>query len=63
MTIEHASSRGRYIITATIRGNEVKATTDDAEIYDYFDCDYYDTKDPNWARRAAYHMLQDKSKN
>lgn len=58
MTIEHAHSRGRYIITATVNGTEVKADTTDAEIYDYFDCDYYDKNNKNWARRAAYNAIQ-----
>lgn len=58
MTIRHASSHGLYIITATIRGREVSVKTPFAEVYDYFDCDYYDTKDKNWARRYAYNNLK-----
>lgn len=58
MTISLTNARGRYEIAATINGREITATTDDAEIYGYFDCDYYDLKDKNWARRAAYNLLK-----
>ena len=49
--------KGRYEINARIAGWEIRVFTDDAEIYDYFDEDYYDADDPDWARRVAYDML------
>lgn len=55
MTIQSAGSYGRYIISDEF-GHKVETT--DAEIYDYFDCDYYDKGDEDWARRVAYNKLQ-----
>lgn len=39
------------------RGERITAETTDSEIYDYFDCDYYDSEDTDFARRAAYNIL------
>lgn len=49
--------KGRYEINARIAGWGIRVFTNDAEIYDYFDEDYYDADDPDWARRVAYDML------
>lgn len=57
MTICHTSSYGRYRLSAVIDGEQVTAETTDSEIYDYFDCDYYDSEDVDFARRAAYYIL------
>lgn len=57
MTISHMSSYGRYRLSALIDGERIIAETTDSEIYDYFDCDYYDTEDVDFARRAAYNIL------
>lgn len=58
MTIEHASNYGMFILTAQHKGHTIKALCSDSEVYDYFDCDYYDKSDKNWARRAAYNRLR-----
>lgn len=53
--------RGRYEISAKIGGLGINVYTDDAEIYDYFCEDYYDSDDPDWARRAAFEMLMEEA--
>lgn len=53
--------RGRYEIKAKIGGLDIKAFTNDAEIYDYFRKDYHDPDDPDWARRAAFDMLMEEA--
>jgi len=57
MTISHTNSYGRYRLSALINGERITAETTDSEIYDYFDCDYYDSEDTDFARRAAYNIL------
>jgi hypothetical protein len=57
MTISHTSSYGRYRLSALINGERITAETTDSEIYDYFDCDYYDSEDTDFARRAAYNII------
>jgi hypothetical protein len=53
--------KGRYEISAKIGGLGIRLFTDDAEIYDYFDEDYYDADDPDWARRVAFDMLMEEA--
>lgn len=57
MTISHTNSYGRYRLSALINGERIIAETTDSEIYDYFDCDYYDSEDVDFARRAAYNII------
>ena len=53
--------RGRYELSAKIGGLGINVYTNDADIYDYFDEDYYDVDDPDWARRAAFDMLMEEA--
>ena len=57
MSIKHDTSYGRYII----EGNGLKAETTDAEVYDFFDTDYYDESDKDYARKIAYHLIAGKA--
>lgn len=57
MTISHTDSYGRYRIRAIVNGVNITADTTDSEIYDYFGCDYYDSEDVDFARRAAYNII------
>lgn len=53
--------RGRYEISAKIGGLGINVYTNDADIYDYFDEDYHDADDPDWARRVAFDMLMEEA--
>ena len=53
--------QGRYEINAKIAGLGIRLFTNDADIYDYLEEDYYDADDPDWARRAAYDMLMEEA--
>lgn len=59
MTISHTSSYGRYRLSALIDGERITAETTDSEIYDYFDCDYYEDDDidvPSLTEREKYEL-------
>lgn len=57
MEISHTHSYGCYRLSAVVNGVNITAETTDSEIYDYFDCDYYDDEDTDFARRAAYNII------
>ena len=57
MSVRYSNSRGRYLV----EGLGLKAETTNAEVYDYFDTDYYDEDDRDYARKIAYYLIADKA--
>lgn len=55
MSIRYSNSRGHYLV----EGLGLKAETTNAEVYDYFDTDYYDENDKDYARQIAYDLIAD----
>lgn len=61
-SIGHTHSYGRYVITATYHGKEVKAYTTNSMAYDYVDDDS-DQAEYNAARRHCYNCIRDAYQN
>ena len=60
--IGHTHSYGRYVITATYHGKEVKAYTTNSMAYDYVDDDS-DKAEYNAARRHCYNKIREAYEN
>ncbi len=56
LRVELTSSYGRYVVSAHYKGEDIKAVTTDAEIYDWLDDDSNREKH-RWAKRAAYELI------